>query len=235
VTFTNLPLNHTYTGCIVQFFKFTFPDGTSEVQQITLCPTTFEPKVYFTDHTNPKAGVIYSLGHSPIARGIYLLVQDYIVTVTETTTTTAITATTETTIETTTITTSEPSYNYFSLTMDRVSHDASGCKIVVSFSTRNAYVMETNQRFKQIISYLNNSTIKWVQPKCSTGIEWMYCFDYSLIFDLKGEQERQVQFDICKDSNTIRSIWFEDGCMSLYTVETSPDLIVFIESILAES
>ena len=76
VTFTNLPLNKTYTGCIVLFFKFSFSDGTSEIQQITLCPTTFEPKVYFTNHTNPKAGVIYSLGHSPIVRGIYLMVQD---------------------------------------------------------------------------------------------------------------------------------------------------------------
>jgi len=70
---------------------------------------------------------------------------------------------TETTTETTTITTSEPSYNYFfSLAVNRVSHDASRCRIVVSFSTRNAYVMETDQRFKQIISYLNSSTVEGI-------------------------------------------------------------------------
>jgi hypothetical protein len=76
VTFTNLPLNKTYTGCIVQFFKFSFQDGSFEVIQITLCPTAFEPRTYFTNHTNPKAGVMVSIGHSPIAGGIYLLVQD---------------------------------------------------------------------------------------------------------------------------------------------------------------
>ena len=56
--------------------------------------------------------------------------------------------------------------------------------------------------------------------------------DYSLIFDLKGTQERQVQFDVCKDGNVI---WFENGCESYYKMKTSPDFIVFIESILAES
>ena len=76
VTFTNLLLNHTYTGCVVQFFKFSFQDDSSEVTQITLCPSAFEPDIYFTNHTNPRAGLIYSLGDSPIARGIYLLVQD---------------------------------------------------------------------------------------------------------------------------------------------------------------
>lgn len=76
VTFTDLPLNETYTGCSVQFFKFSFQDGSSEVKQITLCPTSFEPKMYFTNHTNPRAGVMVSFGDSPIARGIYLLVQD---------------------------------------------------------------------------------------------------------------------------------------------------------------
>ncbi len=76
VTFTNLPLNKTYTGCVVQFFKFSFQDGSSEVAQITLCPSAFEPGMYFTNHTSPRAGLIYSLGGSPIARGIYLLVRD---------------------------------------------------------------------------------------------------------------------------------------------------------------
>jgi hypothetical protein len=76
VTFTDLPLNETYTGCSVQFFKFSFTDGSSEVSQITLCPTSFEPKMYFTNHTNPRAGVMVSFGDSPIARGIYLMVND---------------------------------------------------------------------------------------------------------------------------------------------------------------
>jgi hypothetical protein len=76
VTFTNLPLNLTYTGCAVQFFKFSFADGSSEIAQINLCPMAFEPGMYFTNHMNPRAGVIVSLGDSPIARGIYLLVQN---------------------------------------------------------------------------------------------------------------------------------------------------------------
>jgi hypothetical protein len=76
VTFTNLPLNATYTGCAVSFIKISFQDGVSEVIQITICPTLFEPHIYFTNHTNPKAGIIDSLGPSPIIRGIYILVED---------------------------------------------------------------------------------------------------------------------------------------------------------------
>jgi hypothetical protein len=76
VTFRNLPLNVTYTGCIVHFVKVTFPDGLPEVLQITSCPTIFEPHVQFTNHTSPRAGVIDSYGDSFVAKGIYLLVKD---------------------------------------------------------------------------------------------------------------------------------------------------------------
>ena len=76
VTFTSLRLNRTYTGCAVSFIKFTFPDGLSEVIQVTICPTLFEPLVYFTNHTNPKAGIMKSSGHSPIIKGLHLLVED---------------------------------------------------------------------------------------------------------------------------------------------------------------
>ncbi len=76
VTFTNLRLNTTYTGCSVSFIKTSFQDKVSEVKQITICPTLFEPHMYFTNHTNPKAGVIVSFGHSPIIQGTYILVED---------------------------------------------------------------------------------------------------------------------------------------------------------------
>ena len=76
VTFLNLPLNVTYTGCIVNQVRITFPDGLSERLQITSCPTSFEPHIRFLNHTNPKVGVIDSYGDSLIAKGIYLLVED---------------------------------------------------------------------------------------------------------------------------------------------------------------
>lgn len=76
VTFTNLRLNTTYTGCSVSFIKTSFQDKVSEVKQITICPTLFEPHLYFTNHTSPKAGVIISFGHSPIIQGTYILVED---------------------------------------------------------------------------------------------------------------------------------------------------------------
>jgi hypothetical protein len=74
VTFTNLKLNETYTGCFVYFFKLSFQDGTNEVEQVNLCGLSFEPRTFFTNHTNPRAGVIVSHGNSPIAEGTYLLV-----------------------------------------------------------------------------------------------------------------------------------------------------------------
>ncbi|MEM3403410.1 MAG: hypothetical protein QXJ17_02490 [Nitrososphaeria archaeon] len=76
MTFQNLPLNATYTGCIVQFIRVVFQDGASEVIQITSCPTLFEPSVVLTNHSRPKAGIIYVLGDSFMFRGIYLLVEE---------------------------------------------------------------------------------------------------------------------------------------------------------------
>jgi len=76
VTFLVLPLNATYTGCIVNFLRITFPDRLSETLQITSCPMGFEPHIRFLNHTNPKAGVIDSYGDSFVAKGIYLLVED---------------------------------------------------------------------------------------------------------------------------------------------------------------
>ena len=76
VTFQSLSVNVTYTGCIVRFVKIIFQDGLSEVLQVTSCLMAFEPHVQFTNHTNPKAGVIDSYGDSFVAKGIYLLVED---------------------------------------------------------------------------------------------------------------------------------------------------------------
>jgi len=76
VTFHNLPLNATYTGCIVRFVRITFPDGAFETIQITSCPTLHEPSIVLTNHSRPKAGIIYAFGESFMVKGIYLLVQE---------------------------------------------------------------------------------------------------------------------------------------------------------------
>lgn len=76
VTFFNLPLNVTYTGCIVRFIKVTFPDELSEELQVTSCPMSFEPHVQFTNHGEPRVGIIDSYGDSFVAKGIYLLVEN---------------------------------------------------------------------------------------------------------------------------------------------------------------
>lgn len=76
VTFASLLLNNTYVGCMVRIVKITFQDGSSEVIQTAMCPTGFEPHIYFADHSNPRAGIIISYGHSPIVEGFYLLVSE---------------------------------------------------------------------------------------------------------------------------------------------------------------
>jgi hypothetical protein len=55
---------------VCRFFNVTFQDGSSEELQGCSYPTNFETPVKFTDHSNPKAGLIFY----PRGGVIYLLV-----------------------------------------------------------------------------------------------------------------------------------------------------------------
>jgi hypothetical protein len=84
VTFSSIPSTEIATGCVIRNIWVTFPDGTSEKIGVGWC---MFPKLdmAFTNHSNPKAGVIlspgdYQLGDtiisSPIVEGFYLLVSE---------------------------------------------------------------------------------------------------------------------------------------------------------------
>jgi hypothetical protein len=81
VTFTDVTPNGTMTGCRGFFIKVTFKDGVSEVLPATICPTDYKTEIRFTDHTGPRAGVVYSLenpisGGCLIVPGLYILVEE---------------------------------------------------------------------------------------------------------------------------------------------------------------
>ncbi len=69
VTFTYLDKG-VIIGPVCRFFDVTFQDGSSEELQGCSYPTNFETPVKFTDHSNPKAGLIFSFKEEII----YLLV-----------------------------------------------------------------------------------------------------------------------------------------------------------------
>ena len=84
VTFYSVPSTEIATGCVIRNIWVTFPDGTSEKIGVGWC---MFPKldIAFTNHSNPRAGVIlspgdYQLGDtiisSPIVEGFYLLVSE---------------------------------------------------------------------------------------------------------------------------------------------------------------
>ncbi len=76
VTFYSVSLNFTSSGCTIYNITVSFPDGTSEQIGVEYCPTGGSD-VVFTNHSNPKAGVILQgpYNDSFIALGFYLLVQ----------------------------------------------------------------------------------------------------------------------------------------------------------------
>jgi hypothetical protein len=81
VTFTDVTTNGTMTGCQGFLIKITFKDGVSEVLPATICPTDYRTEVRFTDHTGPRAGVVYSFenpisGGCLIVPGLYILVEE---------------------------------------------------------------------------------------------------------------------------------------------------------------
>jgi hypothetical protein len=69
VTFAYCVPNATITGGYVYFFKITFEDGVSEELMASSFPTMFETDMTFTNHSNPKAGLLLIP-----QTGIYLLV-----------------------------------------------------------------------------------------------------------------------------------------------------------------
>lgn len=69
VTFTYLKPNATVTGCILDEFKVTFQDGSSEDLMVESCPTGFETTLALSEHNLPTAGLL--LVHSG---GLYALV-----------------------------------------------------------------------------------------------------------------------------------------------------------------
>jgi len=75
VTFYSVPLNSTSSGCTIYNITVSFPDGTSEQTGVGSCPLQ-GPKVVFTNHSHPRAGIIYRhpYGDSFIAPEFYLLV-----------------------------------------------------------------------------------------------------------------------------------------------------------------
>jgi hypothetical protein len=85
VTFYSIQPNETISVCTHIYIKATFQDGTSEIILGGWCMTLYGnpiPSIRFTNHSNPKAGIIFSSNYasdgkvtsSLIAQGIYLLV-----------------------------------------------------------------------------------------------------------------------------------------------------------------
>jgi hypothetical protein len=75
VTFYNVPPAPTSSSCVGYNIRVTFTDGDSEMLGIGQCPTS-GPSIVFTEHSNPKAGIIFEYGFmgSFIRPGMYLLV-----------------------------------------------------------------------------------------------------------------------------------------------------------------
>ena len=75
VTFYNVPPAPTSTACVGYNIRVTFADGASEMLGVGECPTS-GPSIVFTEHSNPKAGIIFEHGFmgSFIRPGMYLLV-----------------------------------------------------------------------------------------------------------------------------------------------------------------